>query len=444
MLEKYLKQGLKLALAVSGGKDSMVMLDKLLKLKERFRLEIKVINVNHKIRMNGGEDSRFVADFCKKQGVPCEVFEVDVPAYAARKKLSLETAAREMRYAVLNAAAKSVEYVCLAHHMNDNAETVLMNILRGSGARGAAGIQPVSNRFFRPLLDETREEIDAYAFENDIPFVYDETNGQIKYTRNFVRHEIMPLLNRVNPDSVRAIVSFADSIKADDELLNSLADTDRIAFSRDRAEIPCELLAAPAPLAVRRVYKCFNRLGVFKDIEKKHVGKLIELAKSNCGEKELTLPFGFKATKTYDTLVISKMSAECGGEDLSGLEIPFRTGKIEFGSRTVTILPVSGEQVERNALLFDAGKLPDGVILRTRREGDFFTKFGGGTKKLKDFLIDKKIPRAKRDELILGVKDSEVFFIAGLEISDKIKLDASTKSSCMIDVEEEIGQKEEI
>ncbi len=89
MLEKYLKQGLKLALAVSGGKDSMVMLDKLLKLKERFRLEIKVINVNHKIRMNGGEDSRFVADFCKKQGVPCEVYEVDVPAYAARKKSSV-------------------------------------------------------------------------------------------------------------------------------------------------------------------------------------------------------------------------------------------------------------------------------------------------------------------------------------------------------------------
>lgn len=135
-----------------------------------------------------------------------------------------------------------------------------------------------------------------------------------------------------------------------------------------------------------------QQAGCVQGYRKKHVGKLIELAKSNSGEKELTLPFGFKATKTYDTLVISKMSAECGGEDLSGLEIPFRTGKIEFGSRTVTILPVSGEQVERNALLFDAGKLPDGVILRTRREGDFFTKFGGGTKKLKDFLIDKKYP----------------------------------------------------
>ena len=107
-------------------------------------------------------------------------------------------------------------------------------------------------------------------------------------------------------------------------------------------------------------------------------------------------------------------------------------------------LAVSGGQVERDALLFDADKLPDGVVLRTRREGDMFTKFGGGTKKLKEYLIDKKIPRAERDGLILGAKDSEVFFIAGVEISDKIKLDASTKNSCMIDVDEGLGQKEEI
>lgn len=263
MLEKYLKKGMRLALAVSGGKDSMVMLDKILRLKERFNLDVRVVNVNHKIRMNGGEDSRFVADYCKKRGVKCEVYEVDVPEYAAKKKLSLETAAREMRYAVLNSAAKNSDYVCLAHHMNDNAETVLMHILRGSGARGAAGIKPVSNRFFRPLLDETREEIDKYAFENDIPFVYDETNGQIKYTRNFVRHEIMPLLNKVNPDSVRAIISFSESVKADDDCLNALADVSGVVFSEGRAEIPCELLAGATPVAARIIYKCFNRLGIY-------------------------------------------------------------------------------------------------------------------------------------------------------------------------------------
>ena len=147
MLEKYLKKGMRLALAVSGGKDSMVMLDKILRLKERFNLDVRVVNVNHKIRMNGGEDSRFVADYCKKRGVKCEVYEVDVPEYAAKKKLSLETAAREMRYAVLNSAAKNSDYVCLAHHMNDNAETVLMHILRGSGARGAANSAAVSMAF---------------------------------------------------------------------------------------------------------------------------------------------------------------------------------------------------------------------------------------------------------------------------------------------------------
>lgn len=435
---------MRLALAVSGGKDSMVMLDKILRLKERFNLDVRVVNVNHKIRMNGGEDSRFVADYCKKRGVKCEVYEVDVPEYAAKKKLSLETAAREMRYAVLNSAAKNSDYVCLAHHMNDNAETVLMHILRGSGARGAAGIKPVSNRFFRPLLDETREEIDKYAFENDIPFVYDETNGQIKYTRNFVRHEIMPLLNKVNPDSVRAIISFSESVKADDDCLNALADVSGVIFSEGRAEIPCELLAGATPVAARIIYKCFNRLGIYRDIEKKHVEKLLRLAKSNCGEKEIALPFDYRAVKTYTKLVISRKCAEQIGESLRDLEIPFRTGETEFGNRTVTVIPVSGGQVERDALLFDADKLPDGVVLRTRREGDMFTKFGGGTKKLKEYLIDKKIPRAERDGLILGAKDSEVFFIAGVEISDKIKLDASTKNSCMIDVDEGLGQKEEI
>lgn len=440
MLEKYLKSGMKLALAVSGGKDSMVMLDKILKLKEKYRLNIRVINVNHKIREESDKDSRFVKEFCEKKSIPCDVFEINVPDYAARRKISTETAAREMRYDIFHKAANDVDFVCLAHHVNDNAETVLMHILRGSGARGASGIQPIYNKFFRPLLDETREEIDLYAKENNIPFVYDETNEQTKYTRNFVRHEIMPLLNKVNPYSVRAIVSFADSVKADDEYLNTLASTEQVVFTSDSAAIPKNLLLQPEPLAVRVLYKCFNRLGVYKDIEKKHISSLLELVKNNKGEKTIHLPFGYKATKTYDELIVAK-EKKFDKKEETDTEIPFKKGQTKFGEKNIFVLE-SQDNIEKNRLIFDIDKLPQGVVFRTRRDGDIFKKYGGGTKKLKEFFIDKKIPKSKRDELILGAKGDEVFFVLGVEISDKIKKDASTKRTYTIFVEQDSAKKE--
>ena len=400
----------KYALAVSGGVDSMVMLHKFATFSPR--LKFFVVTVNHGIRAEAADDCQFVADYCKKLGVECRVIKVDVPAYCEEHKVSVETGARILRYQVFDSL--EADYVCLAHNADDNAETVLMHILRGSGAKGASGIREINGKYFRPLLQLTRRELEQFATEHGVPYVTDSTNAETKYTRNFIRHKVMPLLEESNPSAKQNILEFAKSIAQDDCYLDKLADISSVQFGQNSARIPMQLLRQPSPIAIRLLIKVFNRLGVFYDIEKVHFGEILRLL-GNSGGKSVNLPHGLVATNDYDYITIEKQAEKA----TENFHIPFAIGKIET---PLGVVEVSSEPIE-NALRFDPDKLPKNCVFRTKRQGDVFTKFGGGTKSLKKYLIDKKIPQRNRDSLLLLASGSEILVVCGVEISDRVKVD---------------------
>lgn len=391
----------------------MVMLHKFATFSPR--LNFFVATVNHGIREEAAADCQFVADYCEKLGVECRVVQVDVPAYCAEHKVSVETGARILRYEVFDSL--DCDYVCLAHNADDNAETVLMHILRGSGAKGASGIRELNGKYFRPLLNLTREQIVGYATEHGVPYVTDSTNDDVKYTRNFVRHKVMPLLEELNPSAKQNVLRFASSIQADDVYLDGLADVSTVQFEPNCAKIPAELLAKPLPIAYRTLAKVFNRLGVFYDVEKTHYDAILRLLR-NVGGKSVNLPFNLVATNDYGYVTIWR-NVENGEKCVERFEIPFAVGATEtpLGVVEVSETPVEG------SLRFDVDKLPQNCVFRTRRQGDVFTKFGGGTKSLKKYLIDKKIPQRQRDDLLLLASGNEVLVIVGVEISDTVRID---------------------
>lgn len=376
------------------------------------RPDFSVITVNHGIREQAQSDCDFVKSYCDRLNVRCKVVSVNVPQYAKEHKLSEETAARILRYRALDEA--ECDFVCLAHQVSDNAETVLMHILRGSGARGASGIRRQNGRYLRPILDMTRDEIERYAAEHDVPYVSDATNYDVKYSRNFVRNRVMPLLKTLNPEVEQSLVRFAENVSADSDYLDSLADVSTVEFCETCARVPVALLKQPKPVAFRVVGKVFNALGCYKDIEKKHVNAVLELA-NGAGGRRICLPFGLAAINDYDCVTITREDVE----PPEYFEIPFVIGK----TRTPAGLIEVSKDYRANALKFDLSKLPDDAVFRLRREGDVFTKFGGGSKPLKKYLIDKKIPQRHRESLTLVASGKEIFIICGVEISDKIKVD---------------------
>ena len=404
----------KYALAVSGGVDSMVMLHKIASLSPR--PDFFVVTVNHGIRKEAESDCQFVVNYCKQLGVKCKVVKVDVPTYCEQKKVSIETGARILRYKAFESL--KVDCVCLAHNANDNAETVLMHILRGSGARGASGIKKQNGKYLRPILDLTREQIEQYAKEHKIPFVKDCTNDDVKYTRNFVRHKVLPLLTELNPAAQQNVLRFAENISRDDEYLESLADISTVVFDGKAARIPTPLLQQPLPIAYRLLYKVFNRLGVYYDIEKIHLDAIVALA-NNYGGKSVNLPFGYVAINDYDYVSVCLSETPVAEQ----FELPFKVGQTETPLGVVEIF----QDPLPNSLRIDVDKIPKTAVFRTRRAGDSFTKFGGGTKPLKKYLIDKKIFERNRDGLLLVADGSEVLVICGVEISDKVKVENTKK-----------------
>lgn len=399
----------KYVLAVSGGVDSMTMLHMFSSLSPR--PDFCVVTVNHNIRRNAQEDCDFVESYCRQLGVVCRKVFVDVPRYADERKISEETAARILRYDAFDKL--DCDYVCLAHHTGDNAETVLMHILRGSGAQGATGIRKRNGKYIRPLLDMTREQIEEYARKNGVPYVHDATNDETKYTRNFIRHKVLPLLTQLNPNAESNIARFAENIAEDCDYLDSLVDVSKVDFGAGYARIPTELLQQPKPLSSRTVIKALNRLGVSKDIEKAHIEALIDLS-YGVGGRRIDLPFGFTAYCDYDFVTV-EFAKET---PINEFEIPFCVGKTVTSAGVVEISKTPYE----GALSFDKNKLPADAVFRLKRQGDVFTKFGGGSKSLKKYLIDKKVPQRLRNGLILIASGNEAYVICGVEISDKVKV----------------------
>ncbi len=423
-LKKF--NGKRICVAVSGGVDSMVLLHLLKERQAEYGYTLTAVNFEHGIRGETSlDDSRFVAKACEELQIPLIFFQENCIARATREKESVETAARNFRREgyekILNEGL--ADYIATAHHGNDEAETVIFRLCRGASLSGASAMKAEKNAFIRPLLDKTKTEILAYAEQKGIAYRQDETNNERTATRNVIRLDVLPVLEETISGATRNLSRFAAIAAEDDELLYSLSErlikreTDRIGVS----------FSEQKPLFRRACLSAMKELGIEKDYTFLHLEDLYRLQGLAVGAR-ITLPKGVEAKKEKNGVFFYR-AVTSETEAVGANPVAFTIGETRFGEYEikVTETPPSDLEVEK-VLRFDADKLPDSCVFRTRREGDLFRKFGGGTTTLKRYLINKKIPREERDmPLVAEENGATVYAISGVEVAEEVKITNESK-----------------
>ena len=408
-LEKY--RGRRVAVAVSGGADSICLLQIFYENASAYKIALSAVTCEHGIR---GEESlrdlEFIKVFCAERGIPLYIFSADVPARASVSQRGLEEEGRAFRYEcfekILNEG--KADFVATAHHGGDLAETVLFRLARGTSLSGIDAIRERGG-IVRPFLGVSKEEILGYLHERGISFMTDETNGDEKYSRNAIRKNVLPALENIVHGAGAHIAEFARRAGEDDAYLQSLADR---AIRRGQGEI---FISADLsrPLFMRAAVRAISELGG-RDYGERLLCEIEKLQVLQSGKKVCFS--GIEAVKEKNEIVFLK---QCGRFTE---ELPFSEGVFEAGKFRVRI----GQREEHGALYADFNGIPAGCVIRTRREGDRFTPFGGREKSLKKFLTDKKIPARIGAEIPLIAKGNTVYAVFGVEISDRIKVTQNT------------------
>jgi len=412
-------KSLRFGAAVSGGADSMVMLALLCEAGA----DVCVVNVDHSIRGEASvRDSEFVKAYCESKGIPFLFRKVDAPGYAKGHGVSDELAARELRYAFFEELldAGKVDAIALAHHLDDQTETMLMRFLRGSGVRGLRGIVDRKG-YLHPLLGYPKVDIFTYANEHGIPYVEDATNAVSDYRRNFFRNDVLPLLKTRYPDLSTVIGRNAEGFaELEDYLLSEVTPSYR---EGEDVLLPISALTRHPAIAKKSIAEAARAAGILKDIESVHLNAVYAL-QGAASNSRLNLPFGLDVIKEYERLRFAVRT------ELPPYEMPFSPReRYEYGGTSYwltegsTVLP---------GVSFDADKIPPDAVVRSRRAGDVFRRYKGGEKSLSDYLTDIKLPFSERARLLVLASGSRIFVILGIETADEVKIEKNTKKILII------------
>lgn len=434
-IEKYqmIPEGSHVIMGLSGGADSVCLLKLLKEYKKQQKFQLYAVHVNHHIRGEEAvRDEEFSKAVCQKLEVPFTVFHYDVPKLAGEEKLSLEEAGRNVRREAFEKVKKSIKMqgkkiIALAHHENDNAETVLHNLMRGSGAAGLGGIRPVSGEkdsYIRPLLFVKRAEIEKYLKGQGISWVTDSTNEETEYTRNKIRHQIIPVMEEINPQAVTCIGRAAENMWKIEEYLQEQTD---ILYGRYVKETEDTFCIAKECFSEKEIMQSYLIMRVLeraskgkKNITAAHIEAVRGLFKGRTGAS-VSLAWGLTAVQVYgDVHIQRKKEKENGIYTLKWEVFPYE--KQQIPEKTYT-------------KWFDYDKIKSSLKIRHREPGDFFTVTEtGGRKKLKDYFIDCKIPREERDRIPLLADGSHILWILGYRISQYYKVTSQTKTVLKVHV----------
>lgn len=428
--------GKSVCVALSGGADSVCLLHYFYSYAAEYAIKLSAVTCEHGIRGKKSiEDLAFVENLCKKWNVPLRVFRADVPQMAKNAKIGLEEAGRNFRYACFDAmrqGADGVDFVATAHHKDDLIETVLFRLIRGTSL-GGLNVFPERNGIIRPLSNVSRAQIMQYVRENSLSYVTDESNSDETYTRNYLRRTVLPALEQAVHGAGDHLADFALRAVQDDDFLQQMAKTS-IRFFAGEYCIPADL---PSPLFTRACVDILKRHGITKDYTETNLKEIAALKALQSG-KRASLPQGLCAVREYENIVFyrpdSPMQTPFDGE------IPFDKGTFSLNGKTLIVAEAlhgareRGNFVDsrvipsdtRESLKVDLDAFPPSSVIRTRREGDLFTPFGGNAKTLKKFLTDKKISARRGRLLPLIANGNEILAICGVEISDKVKITEKT------------------
>lgn len=430
----------RIIVGISGGADSVCLLHLLWRLQAEYQLEIYGVHVHHGLRKEADKDAQYVKEFTASLQIPCQIYYVNVPKEAKRRKLGEEETGRQLRYEIFQkeAASKKVNKIAVGHHMNDQGETFLMRLMRGSGSLGLGSMKKVEGNIIRPLLGFTRQEVEKYCLEQQLYYCQDHTNELSAYTRNRIRLELIPYIQQYfNPNIIHTLYQTAELLNEQEEYMeketiklypNCVVEEDTL--FRVNTDV---LQDYDIVIQKRILYKALTRFAQHKrDIGYVHIGSILQLMERQSG-KEIHLPYNIIVKKQYMHLVFTQGSFSVQGYCYS-LKIPGNQYIPEINKWIQTEI-IEKEQ-QRNEFLqnnytnyLDYDKIKDELVLRTRQSGDVIALSNvSGFKKIKDFFIDNKIPYEQRQQIPLLAQNKEILWIVGYRYSKNYCVTEQTKN----------------
>lgn len=414
----------------SGGMDSSFLLSLLMEIKEEYELQISAAHLNHLVRGDEAlRDENFCKDQCKSYGIPFYSERKDMDGLAEELGISKEAAGRKLRRDFFNRICKenNIKKIALAHNYDDQVETLLMRIFRGTGIDGLAGISYKNENYIRPILNIRRSEIEKYILENDIPYVEDSTNKESEYHRNKIRNDLLPLLEReYNPKISEAIFNLSEIAKIEVDALENLTNDKFekvVKIEKGKGILDIEKFhSLDSGVRNRIIRKIFEDLtGNLMDLSLENVNEVLNLS---CGEtgKFIDNINGLKIRNSYGKLIFEKEVKNV----TSNLYIELKMGNnIIHEDLVLKVLESTEPSFSENEITIPKEVITDKLIIRNRKNGDRIRPIGlNGTKKLKDIFIDEKIDRELRDNYLIISDVEKIFWVKDLVKSELTQLES--------------------
>ncbi|MDY0235857.1 MAG: tRNA lysidine(34) synthetase TilS [Gudongella sp.] len=444
--KNLIKPGETILAAISGGPDSMAMLNCLVSFKKDLDFNILIAHVNHGVR---GEYAKRDQDFVKKialeYDIPYFTIDVDMVAYGKELGISSEEAGRILRYGFFREVL--ADYgggkIAVAHNKNDQAETILHRIIRGTGLDGLKSMEFIRGDIIRPLLNISRKEIEDYIEEKNIPFVIDHTNLETDYTRNKIRLELLPYIEKnFNPNIIDSLYRLTGIATGEIEIIEEITieKYNLIVKSETKNSIIFNgILFSQQPKAIRKrlIRKAIENItGNLHGVEEIHINDIIDLFYNSKTGKSVDISKGLIAKVSYNDLIIQLRNHI--STSLESKTIQFGETRLEKLGIMISLELIRVDQINLKDNKFkyiDFDAISGNLSVRTRKSGDIFSPLGlGGSKKLKDYMIDKKIPRDKRDLVAILCDNSGIIWVIGYGLSDNYKITEKTKQAIRIEV----------
>ena len=425
-IEKYnlLKGVSSLTVGVSGGADSMCLLDILSKLKDEYGIILKVVHVNHNIRGEEAlRDQKLVEEFCCNHNIDCFVHSIDIPALAKENGIGEEECGRIKRYECFDSAL--CDAVATAHTLSDSIETMVFNLIRGTGIKGLCGIPAKRDNIIRPLIDCTRAEIEAYCRDNDVPYVIDSTNLTDDYTRNFIRHSIVASFGKINDSFERAIGSAMETLRLENEYMEKGKNAVLVDSATDDGYKTTVLFSVDGAVRRRAIADILAE-SMNKDVEKRHIDLVDEAVIKGEGKIEI-------AKNLYVVVKDGLLKIESFREMASEWECDCADNAFITPVGRFYIEDVESSAVCKNRNAIDADKIKGSLHMSSRKPSDsFYSSKRGNTKTLKKLFNEMKIPAEERNNIAILRDDENLIWVDGVGTDGKYLPDINSKKVLII------------
>ncbi len=436
---------------LSGGPDSVCLLHALHKMKDAFKLNITALYIDHGLRPDEtGSEIEFCKDICKNLNLPFMQKSIDVKSCAKEQKLNIQEAARQLRYRIFDETSYEINArkIALGHTADDQAETLIMRLLRGSGPTGLSGIPPVRGYIIRPLIEIGRGEIERFLDAEKIAYIIDSSNLKKDYLRNRIRLSLMPMLKELNPDIIGTLSKTAAIFRDEERYFEFIVTKTLMKLITRKTDHRIELFLSPFEIMdkviMRRVLRrAIDETKGLRGISFIHIEDIIELVKRGDAGDRVYLPGGIRVIKKYSTILLTSETpvqlTACT------LTVPGDTILKEAGVLIkASVIEDQGSEVsnQNSGLwtafgIFDADKLDFPLLVRHRTDGDFFYPSGFGRKrKIQDFFVDQKVPRDERDRVPLIISANDIIWVVGYRGDDRFRVTEETKRALKLEIKQ--------